>query len=257
MKEKIDLQFSEILELKSQLSSMFIPTHSSQPTKRIDEKPPKSKPTALLIGTSNIAGINAEKLSNHVDTTKIIAYTIDQTQEVIKETSVKPDVIILHSLTNEVKNNEASNTVNKLQNVIQTIHTKWTDVKTIVSLTTPHADSRLARLNSEIVDGLLKRDCMDKKDIYISDNSNMWHGPTPVNDLLKTDKFHLSDRGVSLLASNIKNAMHKVLDIKSKSKSFSKFRNSNGYYKPQGGYYKSQSGYYKPQGGYYNAQWSA
>ena len=85
----------------------------------------------------------------------------------------------------------------------------------------------------------------------------MWHGPTPVNDLLKTDKFHLSDRGVSLLASNIKNAMHRVLDIKGQPKSFGKFRNSNGYYKPQGGYYKSQGGYYKPQGGSYNAQWSA
>ena len=43
----------------------------------------------------------------------------------------------------------------------------------------------------------------------------MQHGSVSLSDLLnRKDNFHLSQKGVSMLASNMKNALHTVLGIK-------------------------------------------
>jgi hypothetical protein len=56
----------------------------------------------LLIGTSNTEGIDEQKLSSSVNVTKVTAYTLDETHNVIDNTQVKPDVVITHALANYV-----------------------------------------------------------------------------------------------------------------------------------------------------------
>ncbi|CAG2257866.1 unnamed protein product [Mytilus edulis] len=218
LKEKTDSQFNEILSLKSQLSSMYLPTQQQNEQQfangSFNNEGKSNKPTALFIGTSNTDRINENKLSTAVDITKTTAYTLDEAYEVISTAQCRPDVVIIHSLTNDVKNNNPNECMDKLQMVVESISSKWKEAKTIVSLTTPRLDNRLHRLNSEIIDGLVKRKYLDNKDVYVSDNSNMWHGQVSIQQLLNEDKFHLSERGTSMLASNIKNALHTVLGIK-------------------------------------------
>ena len=50
--------------------------------------------------------------------------------------------------------------------------------------------------------------------MFICDNANMWHSNIPRNQLLKEDKFHLSVKGTSILAANMKHMLHSSLGIK-------------------------------------------
>ena len=63
------------------------------------------KPIALLIGTSNISGINEEKLSPDVEVVKNISYTLQECRDYILSCNphTPPDVVVLYSLTNDLK----------------------------------------------------------------------------------------------------------------------------------------------------------
>ncbi|CAC5394231.1 unnamed protein product [Mytilus coruscus] len=126
-----------------------------------------NKPTALFIGPPNTDRIDENKLST---------------------SQCNPDVVIINSLTNDVKNNNPNECMDNLQMVVESI--------------------------SKIIDGPVKRRYLDNNDVYVSDNSNMWIEQVSIQQLLDEDKFHLSDGGTSALASNIKNALHTVSCIK-------------------------------------------
>ncbi|CAC5370016.1 unnamed protein product [Mytilus coruscus] len=123
-----------------------------------------NKPTALLIGTSNTNRIDENKPFTAVDITKAKAYALDAAHQVISTSQCNPDVIIIHSLTYDVKNKNPNECMEKLQMVVESISSKWKEAETKVSLTTPfppslhfRLDNRLHCLNSEIIDGLVKR----------------------------------------------------------------------------------------------------
>ena len=84
------------------------------------------------MGTSNISRIRPEKLSQYVDVTKVTAYTLDETRSKIETTETRPDVVLLHVFTNDIKTNtpEEKHEVNTY-----VISSKWSNTKTIVSLT--------------------------------------------------------------------------------------------------------------------------
>ena len=77
-----------------------------------------------------------------------------------------------------------------------------------MSLTTPRNDSEIHCVNSEILDGLIKRTFLAQENEIICDNANMCHSNIPQNQLLKDDKFHLSDKGISMLAAIMKRMLH-------------------------------------------------
>ena len=66
----------------------------------------EGEPKAFLIGTSNTVGINENKLSDQVDVKNVKAFKLDETKDAILKSDMKPGVVILHTLTNEVKNSE-------------------------------------------------------------------------------------------------------------------------------------------------------
>ena len=62
----------------------------------------KTKPQVLLLGTSNVIGIRQDKLTRAADVTRVVRYTIKNTIEYIRSCSMSPDLIVCHSLTNDL-----------------------------------------------------------------------------------------------------------------------------------------------------------
>lgn len=65
----------------------------------------RGKPNVILIGTSNISGIDPLKLSTKFEMEKIIAYDFIKTEDKLRGISTAPDLIVFHSLTNEMVEN--------------------------------------------------------------------------------------------------------------------------------------------------------
>ena len=89
------------LNLKSQLSTAFDELNlmkSNQNDAKAEAAPAKvpTRPTVYLIGTSNIHGINAEKLTPAAQITKFTAYTLEETSTCLSKLVHSPDVIVLH-----------------------------------------------------------------------------------------------------------------------------------------------------------------
>ena len=63
-----------------------------------------TKPHVTIIGTSNINGIQPDKLSYSFSANKISAYTLQQTEEEVKHLENTPTLLVLHSLSNDLKN---------------------------------------------------------------------------------------------------------------------------------------------------------
>jgi hypothetical protein len=60
---------------------------------------------------------------------------------------------------------------------------------------------------------LLKQKCLGVDNIFFTEHPNMLVNGIPNKDLLQPDGIHLNDKGISLLAGNIKRAIHIALDI--------------------------------------------
>ena len=214
-KNNYDTKFDECLSLKSQIAHQFSYTEQNDLSNinisKTNPERPSSKPSALLLGTSNIKGINPEKLSSKTCVTKKVAFTLAETEDAVKSYTSKPDVVVLHSLTNDVKTLPPEECVTKLDDVVQLITSKWSGTKTIISLTTPRNDNEIHRINSELVDALLKKKYLSHTDVLISDNQNLWRSSP--DRVLAKDKLHLSTDGTSILASNLKRFLHRILGI--------------------------------------------
>lgn len=209
----------EILQLKSQMSSnmsaMWHHSTETRTTSQASEIPDDTnmKPTALLIGTSNIEGIKEDKISDIANFTKMIKYTMRETKSAVSEiVSAPPSVIILHSLTNDLKGKRPQICADEMFDLTTSICSKWPLVKIIISLTTPRSDSVTNNTNGQIINLLLKQKFTGVDNIFLVEHSNMLYQGNPKRDLLCADGYHLNEKGISHLAGNLKRAIHTVLE---------------------------------------------
>lgn len=114
-------------------------------------------PNVLLIGTSNIKGIKEDKLTSAATTTKIIKYTINETIEFVQTCELCPDVVVLHSLTNDLTKMEPQAFVDALEELIKTVKDKWVNNTTVISLATPRLDNLVYHTNGQITNALIKQ----------------------------------------------------------------------------------------------------
>ena len=175
-----------------------------------------AQPQVLLIGTSNINHINEYKLTTSAKVTKLIKYKLDETRDAVQNHNANPDVVVLHSLTNELKEKSPQNCVDALVDIVNIIQNKWMEAIIILSLCTPRFDSLTNQTNAQIINALLKQKFSGNVNkVRLCEHYNMLvqvEG-NPEQDVIQSDNIHLTEKGVSMLAKNIKGAIHGALGI--------------------------------------------
>jgi hypothetical protein len=173
----------------------------------------KAKPQVLLLGTSNVIGIRQDKLTTAADVTKVVRYTIKDTIEYIRSCSMSPDLIACHSLTNDLTKLPPDSCVQHVETLVSVIYKKWDSIKIIISLCTPRLDNINYQTNGEIINALIKQKTATSVDILICDHSNKLVNGFPSPEFLDDKLFHLSGKGISCLAENLKKSIHAALNI--------------------------------------------
>ena len=196
----------------------------------MDKRKNDSRPHVTIIGTSNTNGIDPHKLSSRYTANKITAYTISETETEVNNLTSTPDVIVLHSITNDIKSDTPSNCVDKMTNLVRVTSEKFPDSKIIISLPTPRSDDSTHNNNSQIISAMLKEEYKDHSMISLCDNSNLAYKGEPIAKyFVERDGVHLTADGVSVFASNIRFAVDKALDIPKRAQP--PYRGRRGYYR--------------------------
>ena len=148
--------------------------------------------------------------------TKLIKYKLDETRDAVQNHNANPDVVVLHSLTNELKEKSPQNCVDALVDIVNIIQNKWMEAIIILSLCTPRFDSLTNQTNAQIINALLKQKFSGNVNkVRLCEHYNMLvqvEG-NPEQDVIQSDNIHLTEKGVSMLAKNIKGAIHGALGI--------------------------------------------
>ena len=100
----------------------------------------------------------------------------------------------------------------ELSEIIEIIRNKWSPA-CIISLTTARQNDLMHSTNAQIINALVQQQYVDHDKIHLIEHNNMLRDGNPNVDLLNTDLFHLNNKGVSMLAANIKSVIHRVLKI--------------------------------------------
>ncbi|CAC5421077.1 unnamed protein product [Mytilus coruscus] len=193
LKTDMEQKYDEILSLKMHASSQsennsFIqgpPTHK-----------PK-KPHVRLIGTQIQKNIECK---------------YHETIEVIERSTEETDLVLLHSLTNELKENTPEYCLEQMHSIINTCSEKWPRAKKVISLVTPRPDGYNTKV--DLLNTMIKFTFADSL-VFICDNSNLSRRGVPQSKFQNmTDKYHLSQAGTSQLAANFKESICTCIGIK-------------------------------------------
>ncbi len=190
---------------------------------QIDSTDTDMKPQLHILGNSLTKGIRAEKLSRDFDTTIPRADTITAAQQRLANLTGNPSVIAFQLITNDVKESQSPRVTEALKSLIDDTKTKFPNTKIMISLA-PHPDdaSRQATRTALVNAGI--QDAYQGTDVLCISN----RGITSFTG----DGIHLTQRGTSQLASNIKLATNTALDISptsSKHAGQSRYRNAGSY----------------------------
>ena len=230
--EKLDKVQTELIHFKSRAYEhtqdvQHNVTKSDEPKSQNNQH---DLPQVLLIGTSNIDGINEGRLTTAANVTKIIAYRFNDTTKAIRSYTNTPNLVVLHSLTNEIKSKNPETCIKDLEDIIWLIQSKWPAARVVISLATPRNDDIAYHTNVLVVNALLKQKYHDDENIRTVEHTNMFVDGIPNSEMLQDDNYHLNARGTSALAFNIKNAIHSVLNLQLPLRSrFDRSRSRNAF----------------------------
>lgn len=147
----------------------------------------------------------------------------------------RPDVVILHILTNDLKTQEPEECRNNLEQLVHCVGQKWPGAKCLVSLATPRADDLQYHTKATIINALIKQKLSGVPNLFLVDHSNMIYNGNANSRLLKNDNYHLNEKDISLLANNIKRGIHNALNIPLlRSRSRPRGRNGNQHNSQRG-----------------------
>ncbi|CAG2249233.1 unnamed protein product [Mytilus edulis] len=129
--------------------------------------------------------------------------TLADTEKTISQIKDPPNVLVLHSLTNDLKES-APVCVSHMKNLMSHIHESMPSTTVVVSLATPRADNKKYQTNVELVNAMLKCEYMEDDTVTLCDNGNLSRLGKPVPKFLARDQYHLSKDGIAVLASNLR-----------------------------------------------------
>ena len=81
---------------------------------------------------------------------------------------MSPDLIVCHSLTNDLTKIPPDSCVQNVETLVSIIYKKWNQIKIIISLCTPRLDNINHQTNGEIINALIKQKtaCIDVMKTY-------------------------------------------------------------------------------------------
>lgn len=209
----LETKSNEILSLKIHAANSTLFNGKSDDTKQNQQSEP-TKPKILLIGTSNIKGIDEERISAKFVTHKCTAYTFEQTFEKLDSArSIHYDAVVLHCLTNELAKESPDTCVSKLDEIVTKCGDNWPNIKIILSLATPRLDNLNVKV--ELTNALVKNKFHNVGNVFVCDNSNLSHRGTPQRKFIdhQRDNYHLNNSGVAQLSANMKSTICAALNI--------------------------------------------
>ena len=195
---KLSKAQDEVIQLKQHISATTDGTDTPFSAQR--SQTTTSKPRVLLVGTSNIKDINEAKITDAAIVTKIVKYTLKDTKSFIESYDDSFDVLVLHTLTNDLKTLAPQKCVSDLEEIVSIVREKWPKAYIIISLTTPRNDNISFHTNGQIINALLKQKLISDpvECVTYCEHSNMVAFGNPIKELLNEDKYHLSSKGVSI-----------------------------------------------------------
>ena len=144
---------------------------------------------------------------------KIIAYDFKNTEEVLRQIEDDPDIIVFHSMTNEMIDNDARYCVEKMKNIVGLARELHPNTKMVLSLPTPRSDSEIVNNNGQLISAMLKNDYVKDQNISLCDNSNLAFKGKPIGRFIENDGFHLSNQGITMLAANLRDNIDVILKL--------------------------------------------
>lgn len=173
----------------------------------------KSK-NVVIIGNSQIGGIDPDKFSQNVKLHKVIKYTIEDAEEWIqsneaKQTLPNADTVIIHEITNDVKKSSALECAYKMCKLIGLIKTSFKESNIVVSLGTPRDDNPVFQQRVDIVNNVLMSETLYDRKVRTVHHRNLLYGGTINSNLYRDDRYHLSRDGTRVLASNLRCAVER------------------------------------------------
>ncbi|VDI80844.1 Hypothetical predicted protein [Mytilus galloprovincialis] len=125
---KLDLELGEINKEMQTLKTkkkrfLVLKIHASSGDGEFQTVPISrpSKPSVILMGTSNTENIDP-RISPDYNVHKVTAYTLDETEKNLQKLESEPNVIVLHSLTNELMNKTPNDCVDRMTRICDDIY---------------------------------------------------------------------------------------------------------------------------------------
>ncbi|CAC5392985.1 unnamed protein product [Mytilus coruscus] len=168
------------------------------------------------MGTSNTESIDP-RISPDYNVHKVTAYTLDETEKELQKLESGPNVIVLHSLTNELMNTTPNNCVDRMTRICNDIRTRFHNIKIVISLPTPRCDSEEHNSNGQLITILMKTKFRGDDSVILCDNSNLAYKGQVMSRYIAHDRFHLTPDGTAVLASNIRDCIDKALNLPPRS----------------------------------------
>ena len=147
-----------------------------------------------------------------IDIEKVTKYSIDQGQEFVEalNSEIKPNVIALHLLENDISTQTPEQCAEKLNHVCAIIQKKMSDTKIIVSLGLPRSDENINR-NVKKLNALIREKLEGNANVTLIENGNLFYRGNPSRGVLGKDGKHLSRLGTKRLAASLKSVIYDVL----------------------------------------------
>jgi hypothetical protein len=171
----------------------------------------------VVIGNSHISSVDVKRLVPQADVTTFKTFTIDEAAEQLEKLTFQPDCIVIHEITNDIKNGPDPNKcASYFQSMIDYYSIRYPNTKFIISLGLPRLDDTYLNMMTEIVNALLKVSISNgNQNVSFCDNSNFTKNGIPYHHLIsQSDGYHLTDDGTRVLCSNLRCKVEQVMRLR-------------------------------------------
>ncbi|XP_041461709.1 uncharacterized protein LOC121413012 [Lytechinus variegatus] len=181
---------------------------------QINDKTEKKMRKVVIVGNSQISGIDPDKFSQNVKLHKVIKYTMDDVESWLKSSEAKQtlsdaETVIIHELTNDVKRSSALDCACKMNNLIGLIKVSFKSIKIVISLGTPRDDNQLYQQRVDMANSMLMADALYDRRVKTVHHRNLLYRGTINTNLYSDDRYHLSKNGTRVLAGNLRWAIER------------------------------------------------